>query len=137
MVAVPLIVKGIETSCSLATDKVAVKVTSISDLPLISPLRTKVDCGGSSSSVMVIVFAVEIELVALVGEVLGVTIMVSPASSIESSIPVRVKVPVKEPAGISIVGPPLTNKILSLMTGSEPEVKAVSFPIAKYGLLLL
>ena len=91
IVAVPLIVKGIETSCSLACDKVAVKVISVEEFSsILSALSAKVTTGGSSSSVMVIVDSVEIELVALVGEVLGVTIIVSPASSIESSIPVNV-----------------------------------------------
>ena len=53
---------------------------------------------------MVIVEADDIELVALVGDVLGVTIMVSLASSVVSSIPVNVIVPVVEPAGMVISG---------------------------------
>ena len=53
---------------------------------------------------MVIVDAVDIELVALVGEVLGVTIIVSPASSVLSSIPVNVTVPVVSPEAIFISG---------------------------------
>ena len=51
---------------------------------------------------MVIVDNVEIELVALIGEVLGLTIIVSSSSSVLSSIPVNVILPVVEPAAIVI-----------------------------------
>ena len=90
---------------SLAWDKVAVKVTSVEEFSsILSELSAKVTEGGSSLSVMVIVEAVEIELVALVGEVLGVTIMVSLASSVVSLTPVNVMVPVVEPAAIVTSG---------------------------------
>ena len=71
---------------------------------ILSALNAKVTEGESSSSVIVIVEADDIELVALVGEVLGVTIIVSPASSVLSSIPVNVTVPVVSPEAIFISG---------------------------------
>ena len=71
---------------------------------ILSALNAKVTDGGSSSSVIVIVEASEIVLIALVGEVLGVTIIVSSASSVASSIPVNVMVPVVAPAAMVISG---------------------------------
>jgi len=71
---------------------------------ILSELSVKVTVGGSSSSVMVIVEAVEIELVALVGEVLGITMIVSSNSYLVSLSALNVTVPVSEPAGIVICG---------------------------------
>ena len=71
---------------------------------ILSALKAKVTVGGSSSSEIVIVVAEDIELVALVGEVLGVTIIVSAASSTESLIPLNLIVPDVDPVSIVIKG---------------------------------
>ena len=63
--------------------------------------------GAKFSSTIVIAIASDIELVALVGEVLGVIIIVSSSSLFESWIPVNVIDPVVDPAGIVIEAAPL------------------------------
>ena len=59
--------------------------------------------GAKFSSTIVIVIASDIELVALVGEVLGVIIIVSSSSLFESWTPVKVIVPDMEPEGMLIL----------------------------------
>ena len=60
-------------------ERVAVKVTSVEEFSsILLALKAKATDGLLSSSVILnVVFVSEIELVALVGEVLGVTIIVS------------------------------------------------------------
>ena len=87
---------------SLARDKVAVKVTSVEEFSsILSALKAKVTEGGSSLSVNA-KFIAEVDVSVALTAVVGVTIMVSSASSIVSSIPEIVKVPVVEPAGMVI-----------------------------------
>ena len=68
---------------------------------ILSALKAKVTAGGSSSSVMVIVKLSEDSNIALTGSD-EPTIIVSSSSSLTSWTPVRVNVPVLEPAKISI-----------------------------------
>jgi hypothetical protein len=67
-------------------------------------LNAKETVEATSSSVMVIVLASLIELVALETDVLGVTIIVSSSSSERSAKDLNLIAPVLDPATISISG---------------------------------
>jgi len=104
-VAVPLTVYGISIDFPLTIFKVAVKVTSVDEpSSILGELKAKETVGASSSSVMVIVEASVIALVAFETDVFGVTIIVSSSSSELSKIDLNDAVPVVEPAGTIISG---------------------------------
>ena len=104
-VAVPPTVYGIWIDFPLTLLRVAVKVTSVDEFSsILGKLKAKDTDGGSSLSVIVTVDAEDIELVAFVGDVLGVIIIVSSSSSSKSLSEVKIAVPVVAPAAIVISG---------------------------------
>ena len=114
-VAVPPTVYGIWIDLPLALERVAVNVTFEEEFSsILGKLSAKDTDGGSSLSVIVIVEASEIELTALVTDVLGVIIIVSSSSSSKSLNEVKVTVPVVAPAKILISGLTLSFWILLL-----------------------
>jgi hypothetical protein len=104
-VAVPPTVYGMSIDFPLTIFKVAVKVTTVDESSsILGELNAKETVGASSSSVIVIVEASVIALVAFETDVFGVTIIVSSSSSELSKIDLNDAVPVVEPAGTIISG---------------------------------